>query len=316
MVFSTEAYWARAKWAKVPQPIENHAKQCSRRVKEIRDFSNSLPAMAGVVWIEVKGEIDCLEKRLYQLGTTLKSLQSAIGDLRLKMADERALFETLSGFESLPPRGKEIVASSYFNLVATDLRRRMQNLAARVKQILSMRAPEGKTDPTSQAMLLRRVIVKNQEILSATAARMYNIHEQVLELEHHMVDNQHGPRNNAWAYSTFTSLLQSGTSGNTHFVYDSSSKSNAGPPPLEPITGLRLYSASGDRRLPLLGPRKETSYRIDNESLAYVGIPDPSGPHIIKVDTSKQRPIIPNYDLRSPLEPSEKAHAKSNKSEQ
>lgn len=54
MVFSTEAYWARAKWAKVPQPIENHAKQCSRRVKEIRDFSNSLPAMAGVVWIEVK----------------------------------------------------------------------------------------------------------------------------------------------------------------------------------------------------------------------------------------------------------------------
>lgn len=64
-----------------------------------------------------QGEIDCLEKRLYQLGTTLKSLQSAIGDLRLKMADERALFETLSGFESLPPRGKEIVASSYFNLV-------------------------------------------------------------------------------------------------------------------------------------------------------------------------------------------------------
>lgn len=55
----------------------------------------------------------------------------------------------------------------------------MQNLSNRIDQLINIQKGKPKKDFVPQSVLARRIIAKNQEILCAAAARVYNLHEAV-----------------------------------------------------------------------------------------------------------------------------------------
>lgn len=61
----------------------------------------------------------------------------------------------------------------------SDFKRRMQNLLSRVDELLNVQKSLAAKDSAPRSLLVKTIIAKNQEILCAAAAKVYQLHEMV-----------------------------------------------------------------------------------------------------------------------------------------
>ncbi|OQR79369.1 hypothetical protein BIW11_05782 [Tropilaelaps mercedesae] len=172
----------------------------------------------------------------------------------------------------------------------------MQNLACRIDQLVNMQKPKENAGSIPQSVLIGRVISKNQEILCATASKIYSIHDMVstmanvMGLENltpteRMSENQQNNarvrlaelQSDAWTYASFPgqSLTLNSDHASSSCMENPFFNSDTGPPPLEPVNGVSTFLASGNScEFPLAGLAKNLPPRIDNRRMEHIVIPD------------------------------------------